>query len=112
MNMTETAQLTPSDGLSGDKFGFSTSINAGGNAILVGAANATVNGNVQQGAAYVYVEPKGGWTTTPTFYAKLTASDGQGGDEFGWSANLIGNTGIIGTPFVDTRQGKAYVFVR
>jgi len=109
-DMTETAQLTASDGLDGD--GFGSSVSTGGSAILVGAFAATVNGYVHQGTAYVYVEPKSGWRTTSDFYAKLTASDGAAGDEFGVSASSSGNTGVVGATGANDYQGEAYVFGR
>jgi hypothetical protein len=47
--------------------------------------------------------------------AKLTASDGAAGDNFGKSVAISGDTVVIGAPGDDvlaTNQGSAYVFVR
>jgi len=110
VNMTETAKLTASDGGESDGFGVSVSIING--VALVGAPSATINGNLAQGAAYVYSEPKTGWSTTSAFYAKLTALDGAARDHLGVSASLGGNTGIIGASGANAAQGKAYVFGR
>ncbi len=113
-NMTETAKLTASDGQAWDLFGYSVSANNG--VAAVGAVQAAVAGQAAQGAAYVFVEPSGGWVSE-TEAAKLTASDGQPEDQLGASiavsadatlvvsgaqaANVQGNVG----------QGAAYVFL-
>jgi hypothetical protein len=109
-NMTQTAKLTPSDGVEGDFFGDSVAIS--GNVIVVGAPQATVNGNAYQGAAYVFVKPAGGWRDM-TETAKLVASDGAAGDGFGEVA-VSGRAAIVGAPLAEVdntfNQGAAYVF--
>ncbi len=55
-SMTETAVLTASDGVNNDGFGQPT-VSSDGNTVLIGASEATVGGNSQQGAAYIYVKP-------------------------------------------------------
>ncbi len=114
---TETAKLTASDGAAGDDFGAATAIS--GNAIVVGAFSAAVS-NPQQGAAYVYVEPTGGWAGTaanPTNEtAKLIASDGKDFDNLGYQVGIDGNTVVAGAPGATINstnggQGAAYVFV-
>jgi hypothetical protein len=63
-----------------------------------------------QGAAYVFVKPRGGWSTTIET-AKLTTSDGGG--FFGQSVAIAGGIAVIGSPFNGLGQrGTAYVFVR
>src|SRR5215469_6802652 len=57
-----TAELTPSDGNPGDAFGWSPAVT--NNLAVVGAAGAS--------AAYVFVKPKNGWTTTSEFALRLT----------------------------------------
>lgn len=108
---TETAKLTASDGAAGDAFGSSVAIT--GNTIVVGAPVATVNGNAAQGAAYVFVRPKGGWQSTSTFIAKLFASDGQRSGYFGKSVATARKTIAVGAPATTgARSGEAYVFVK
>ena len=107
-NLTETAKLTASDGAAGDYFGHSVAIS--GNTVVVGADYATVGGNSQQGAAYVFVEPTSGWVST-TQTAKLTASDGAADNYFGWSVAVSGNTVVVGELGATGYQGAAYVFV-
>lgn len=80
-DMTETAQLTPSDGTSGDFFGYSVGIL--NNTIVSTAPFVEIGSNAAQGAAYVYVEPVSGWVST-TETAKLTASNG--GVSVSWAA--------------------------
>ena len=113
-NMTQVARLTSSD--NGE--GFGTSVAISGNTIVVGAANTSnfAAPTVGPGAAYVFVEPPGGWTDM-TETAKLTASDGQDGDAFGNSVSISAGTIAVGAFFaLDSSgngfAGKAYVFVR
>ena len=121
-NMTETAVLTASDGVNNDGFGQPT-VSSDGNTIFIGASQATVGANSQQGAAYIYAKPAGGWVTTSNFDAKLTASDGQPFDLFGFCQNSVslsgdGNTIIAGAPQLNfasnhsTGPGKAYIFAK
>lgn len=112
-NMTETAELVSSDGAANDYFGSSVAIN--GTTIVVGADGATINGNSHQGAAYVFVQPQGGWQSM-TETAKIAASDGYVGDDFGASVAVSGTTVGVGAPYAyisgNSEQGAAYVFVQ
>jgi len=60
----------------------------------------------------VFVRSGGTWSQQQ----KLTALDGAGDDEFGYSAALSGDTVLVGAVWDDvganTNQGSAYVFVR
>ena len=109
-----TAKLTASDGAAGDSFGISVAIS--GDTVVVGAFWAQIDGNTNQGAAYVFVKPAGGWATTSTYAAKLTASDGTLNDNFGWSVAISGDTVVVGSSNAliggHTNQGAAYVFVK
>jgi hypothetical protein len=110
-NMTQTAILTASDGADGDGFGVSVSVS--GNTIVVGASGASVGGNSEQGAAYVFVKPNDGWTDM-TETAKLTATDGVHGAGFGTGVAISGNTLVAGAPAgidSDPSPGSAYIFV-
>ncbi|MGH8472404.1 MAG: FG-GAP repeat protein, partial [Gammaproteobacteria bacterium] len=55
----EDARLTASDGATGDAFGFSVAVS--GETVVVGAVFDDVGSNLQQGSAYVFVRPVGGW---------------------------------------------------
>ena len=107
-SMTQTAKLTASDGAAGDYLGDSVSIS--GDTVVVGARNATVGGNSGQGAAYVFTEPDSGWVNV-TETAKLTASDGAAGDNFGDSVSIDGSTLVVGADGADSSQGAAYTFL-
>ncbi len=104
------ARLTAADGAANDGFGYSVALS--GDTALVGAFNKTINGNLYQGAAYVFV--RGG--TTWTQQARLTAADGAREDHFGYSVALSGDTALVGAPGKRVNenpyQGAAYVFVR
>ncbi|MGA2253352.1 MAG: autotransporter-associated beta strand repeat-containing protein, partial [Thermoguttaceae bacterium] len=106
-NMTQTAELTPSDGAADDGFGFRVFIN--GSTIVVGAPGATVEGTTGQGAAYVFTEPASGWANM-TETAKLTASYSAAYDAFGYSISISGNTVVIGANDDNGGQSAAYVF--
>jgi len=112
-NMTETAQLVASDGVAGDGFGTSLSINDG--TAIVGAFQATVNGNVFQGAAYVFAQPKTMHSGMPVItviqVAKLTASDSTVDSFFGSGVAICGSTVAVGSYLQGGFAGEAYVFV-
>ena len=106
------AELTASDGAAGDQFGFSIALSGDGNTAVVGAFGHTVNGNVYQGAAYVFTNSGGNWSQQ----AELSASDGAAGDWFGDSVALSGDgkTAVLGAYGHAVNgnqiQGAAYVF--
>ncbi len=113
-DMTETAALRGESG--GDRFGRSVAVH--GDTVVVGAFE--VNGT--RGAAYLFTEPGGGWTSTSTA-AKLTASDRASGDRFGRAVAMDGDTIVIGAPYHDyddpdnntndvSNSGAAYVFIK
>ena len=110
---TLTATLTAFDAAAGDEFGISVAID--GNTVVVGAhqhdKSDTVNNS---GAAYVFTKPGNAWATG-TETAKLTASDGTSGDEFGISVAVSGNTVVIGAHLDDDngdKSGSAYFFTK
>ena len=109
-SMTQTAKLTASDGAAYDLFGCSVAVS--GDVVVVGAYGA----NGEQGSAYVFVKPPGGWATTSAYTAKLTASDGAGSDYFGHSVAVSGDVVVVGAYGDDIGanlgQGSAYVFVK
>jgi len=106
---TQTAKLTASDGAASDYFGSSVALS--GDTALVGA----FGDDSYQGSAYVFVKPVGGWATTSAYAAKLTALDGLGGDFFGASVALSGDTALVGAwadNIAVSDEGSAYVFVK
>ena len=61
--LVQVAKLTASDGQASDSLGETGGIAVSVNTVVVGAAGATVGGNVGQGAAYVFTAGAGGWAT-------------------------------------------------
>ncbi len=104
---TQRAKLVPSDGGEYDLFG--TSVSLSGDTALVGAYGDDRQG-FATGSAYVFTRTNDVWTQQ----AKLTASDGTGGDVFGFTVSLSGDTAIVGAFGGDSasKPGSAYVFVR
>ena len=102
--VTETAEITASDGLFGDEFGRSVAIS--GNTMIVGAPTADAAGDAA-GAAYIYMFDGVSWIEQP----KLLASDPAPGDRCGSSVAVHGTVAVVGAPFVgDTSIGAVYVF--
>ncbi|GAI98768.1 unnamed protein product, partial [marine sediment metagenome] len=105
---TEEAKLTASDGVTGDKFGWSVSI-SGDYAIL--GANQDDDNGLSSGSAYVFTRSGSTWIQQ----AKLLPSDGATYDYFGNSVSLDGDTAIIGARGDDDNgdwSGSAYIFTR
>ena len=107
------AKLTAFEGAANSYFGSSVAVSS--DTVVVGAPNATVGRNSQQGAAYVFVKPSAGWSGNLIEIAELTASDGAAGDQFGSSIAISGNTVVVGADDTpgggNQNQGSAYVFV-
>ena len=101
---SEQAELTPSDGTTGDLFGWSVAIS--GPWVVVGAFGGP--NYSARGAAYVFHRSGTTWSQQ----AKLTASDAENGDEFGISVAISGSDAVIGAALENSDAGAAYVFVR
>jgi len=99
---TEQEKLFSSDGASGDYFGNSVSID--GNYAVVGAYDEN-NGT---GAAYIFFRIGTNWIEQQ----KLTASDGEIGDNFGCSVSIFENLTIVGAKNDEGGIGSAYLFNR
>ncbi len=112
VDRTEVAKLTASDGAAGDFLGSAAAVSADGSTVVAGAPNVTVGSNAAQGAAYVFVEPVGGWGSATPTQSKLTASDGAEGDRLGSSVGVsgVGSTVVTGSPLHNSDQGAALVF--
>lgn len=109
----QVTKLTADDGMAVDLFGQSISVS--GDVAVVGAVGADVGGNSDQGAAYVFYRDRNGpdaWGQV----AKLTASDGAAGDNFGVSVSVSGDTAVVGAYWATVGgheyRGAAYVFDR
>jgi len=101
------AKLMASNGSQNDLFGSSVSVS--GDTALIGAPYGDGN-SFNSGAAYVFVRTGSSWTEEKI----LVASDGAGGDNFGFSVSLSGDTVLIGARYDDAlgyHSGSAYVFI-
>lgn len=105
-NPVELYKLLPSDGAADIRFGQAVAIS--GKLALVGSSGRFTNTTI--GAAYLFD------ATTGNELAKLTASDGTPGDNFGGGAATVaisGNTAIVGSRLDDDAgdgAGSAYLF--
>jgi hypothetical protein len=99
---SQQAELTASDGASGDGLGSSVAIS--GATVVAGAPG---HGSYA-GAAYVFTQSGTAWTQQ----AELTASDGASGDGLGSSVAISGSTAVAGAPGHGSYAGAAYVFTQ
>jgi hypothetical protein len=83
------ARLSASDGAPADYFGLSVAIS--GDVVVIGAIWNDDNGD-DAGAAYVYRYDGSGWTKE----AKLLATYGAAGDEFGCAVSVCDDVAVIG----------------
>ena len=114
------SKLTAADGLRGDEFGYSVAVD--GNTAVIGAyqddhTDDDSNTIDNAGSAYVFTKVSGVWRQL----AKLTASDGDTSDEFGYSVAVDGDTIVVGAHLddhtdgdgdTDDDEGAAYVFTK
>ena len=93
-------------GAAADNLGWSVAVD--GDTAVVGVPQE----NGGKGAVHVFRRSGDRWTET----AKLTASDGAGLDNLGWSVALEGDTIVAGAPLDDAgpniEQGSVYTFAR
>jgi len=97
--------LESSDAASGDRFGYSVSID--GDYAIVGASF----DNSYEGSAYILIRSGVSWNEQ----AKLVALDVEADDRFGHSVSISGDYVIIGAKGDDdngSSSGSAYIFVR
>ena len=95
---------------------FGSAVGVSGDTVVVAAPYEDVDGHLNEGAAYVFVEPAGGWSGALTQSAKLLSPFGKEGDQVGSSVAISGDTVFVGAPGDDflsqPSRGAAYVFVR
>ena len=107
---SEKQKLVASDGAVNDLFANSVAVDR--DTVLVGAHFADIDGNLDQGAAYIFRRSGGVWSESQ----KLVAPDGRPGAAFGISVGLDGNTLLAGAYASNIsgvfEQGSAYIFGR
>jgi len=109
----EVAKLGSGKSFSFDDFGVVVAISEDQRTVVVGAPGWGSGEAI--GAAYVFVEPPGGWTSTARYTAKLTNGRNNRNDGFGEAVGISGNAIVVGAPGVLQQEGPygaAYVFVR
>ena len=104
------AELTSSDAATYDNLGYAVALS--GDTALVGDPYKTVGDQGHVGAVYVYTWSGTSWSQQ----AELTDPDAAGGDYFGASVALSGDTALVGawgaTVNGQGSAGKAYIFTR
>ena len=103
-DMTQTARLTASDAAANDAFG--TSVAVHGDTIVVGAPEEDTGA---RGSAYIFTKPANDWADM-TETAALRGE--SGGDRFGRSVAVHGDTVVVGAFEVNGATGAAYVFTK
>ncbi len=111
-----TAKIVPAGVAAGDEFGRSVAVDDSTGTIVAGAWHDDSN----EGSAYVFTEPTGGWSgwgtlTDPAkanLTATLTASNAAVNDYFGHSVAVDGDTVLIGASGRDSGKGAVYVFTK
>ena len=102
----QVAKLTAEDTVASDRFGQSVSWSR--DTVIVGAPFASVGGNLNQGAAYIFRNTTGNSFSSAI---KITAPSGAANDAFGWSVSTQnGNRALIGAPGRSGNRGAAYLF--
>jgi hypothetical protein len=103
--------MAPFDGVNGDDFGFALALHRD---TLVVGSRLDDDAGTSSGSAYVFHRHQGG-TNNWGLAKKLTADDAAGGDEFGFSVAVEGDTIAVGA-HNDVQNsigsGSAYVFAR
>lgn len=102
-------KITASDGQPADQFGYA--ISASGEYCIIGAPLDDDNGNFS-GSAYIF--KRSDVPEDPNWYqqCKLTASDANAGDQFGFSVSIDADYCIVGAWGDDNATGAAYIFKR
>ncbi|XVJ58674.1 MAG: hypothetical protein HEQ23_04435 [Tepidisphaera sp.] len=109
LNPVQTARLTPTDAMPGDRMG--EVLSATDEMFAVGVGGDDTVGGENAGSVVVFQRTNGQWV----FHSRLTASDGRAGDLFGNAVAMTESVLVVGAYDADgpngtTDVGKAYVF--
>jgi hypothetical protein len=106
-DVIESAHLIASDGGAQDRLGWSAAIEK--NSVVLGAPIHDVGSTADQGAAYLFNKPAGGWMSSPNPLkesAELLANDGGANDRLGAGVGVSTDTIAAGA----TGNESAYAF--
>ncbi|ETR65780.1 MAG: hypothetical protein OMM_13724, partial [Candidatus Magnetoglobus multicellularis str. Araruama] len=106
--MPSEQKVIASDGDADDRFGVDISLSD--NFAIIGAYYDDERGS-NSGAAYIYTKDQSGWSES----AKLSASDAEASDYFGYAVSISGDYALIGAYGEDQKgsgSGAAYIFNR
>jgi hypothetical protein len=101
---SEQTELTAVEGATADQFGFSVAVDA--NTAVVGVPFKDVGAASGQGSVFVFKRTGATWQQQ----AEIFASDGAGGNQFGFSVAVEGETIAVGAPFHNSFRGAVYIF--
>ena len=103
-------RLEAPESVEGDYFGNAVAFD--GDTVLVGAYHTTIEGEVSQGAAHIFVRDGSSWT----HLQRLLVADGQADDYAGASVAIEGDTAVVCARYDDNGsvldQGSASIFKR
>lgn len=103
-NWKQTQKLLAMDGRTGDAFGAALALD--GSTAFVGAPDANVNGNIGEGAVYVFTLGSQGWVQA----TKIPRPSPLAGAKFGYTVALAGGTALIGGNAAQSQNNLVYVF--
>jgi FG-GAP repeat len=104
----ERQKFSAPDGAVNDQYGSAISLD--GDLAFIGTPFDDDNG-FESGSVYIYERTAGLWAVE----RKITAHDGEPGDQFGWSVALSAGSALIGARFDDDEafnSGSAYLYNR
>ena len=114
--LTQQSELQESAGQAqaGDLFGWSVALSADDSTAIVGARFHNVNAETSAGAACIFTQQNGDWSSTPTLNetTDLTVHGPTSNSDLGWSVALSanGSTALVGAPAIQTTMGDAYTY--
>ncbi len=99
------SQIIPSNNpYNGDQFGNAISI--WGNNMVVGAWNASLDGDLNPGAVYFYHYNGTSWTDESKFVCGISNYDLG----YGTSVDIYGDYAIVGAPGISSNRGAAFIY--
>jgi hypothetical protein len=112
----ESAELIASNGGYDSYLGYE-GVAVSGRTVTAGAGYQTIDSKADQGAVYVWAEPKTGWSGMQHQSAELTASDGAASDYLGYGPVGFSGTAVVAAGSYHrvgshSDQGAIYIWAR